>query len=40
MSGFAISAAIVAVLFISVKAPFLTALGKTEPIEGIKEKTL
>lgn len=40
MSGFAISAAIVAVLYISVKAPFLTALGKTEPIEGIKEKTL
>lgn len=40
MSGFAIAAAIVSVIYVAVKAPFIAALGKTEPINGIKEKTL
>lgn len=40
MSGFAISAAIVSVLYAAIRIPFLVALGKTEPIEGIKEKTI
>lgn len=40
MSGFAIAAATVSVLYAAIRIPFLAALGKTEPIEGIKEKTV
>lgn len=40
MSGFLIAAAIVSVMYAVIKIPFLAALGKTEPIEGIKEKTI
>ncbi len=40
MSGFAVAAAIVSALYAVIKIPFLSALGKTEPIEGIKEKTI
>ena len=40
MSGFAIAAAIVSVMYAVIKIPFHAALGKTEPIDGIKEKTI